>query len=83
MFELPPQTLEPPAIIWQAKSKTRSRSRERTRRAGRPRVNPAYYIGAIVLLSGDGETAQYCEITHQTPDGTWWCLPIQRTATGQ
>mgnify|MGYP000712075165 CR=1 FL=1 len=72
-YDQPPLLIEPPALVHEVrKKKKRNRSD-----APRRRQRKALYVGAIVMLTGDDGNPYACEVTHQTPDGEWWCIPTQ------
>jgi len=61
---------QPPAIVIEAKRrKKRSNSRRSLSRS-------AYYVGAIIILTGDDGEPYKCQLTHQDPTGQWWCVPL-------
>ena len=65
---------EPAAQVWQAKGRKLT-DRSGDRRTQTRRRKRLYYIGAIIVLT-DGDGTEYlCQITHQTPDGKWYCEP--------
>lgn len=80
MIEALAATLEsPPAYHWEAKTRRRkdrrSQDEQQSSNAEPRRFRSGYYIGAIILLSGDDGSEYACRVTHQTPDGQWWCEP--------
>lgn len=70
---LPATTFEPPALVHEVRK--RRKRRDRSDRSQRRR-SAAYAIGAIILLTRDDGSTYECQITHQTPDGQWWCTPL-------
>jgi len=66
----------PPEYIWQAKSRSKSRDRQEQPRTSRSKGKAIFYIGAVILLTDDNGEESQCKITHQTPDGRWWCEPL-------
>ena len=70
--------LEPPALVQEVRKRRRSSS-EQSQRQQSQRRNTALFIGAIVFLTDADGTEYPCEVTHQTPDGQWWCNPVEDT----
>jgi len=68
-----PDLTAPPAHELEVRKRRRSKNREPRRRSG---TNAALFVGAIVVLTGDDGEPYDCQLTHQTPDGQWWCVPL-------
>jgi len=64
----------PPAYVREARRKKRGR-RSSTRRDTR-RINPAFYVGAIIILMDDDGQPYECEITTVTESGDVFCIPL-------
>ena len=62
----------PPVVQLEARKRRRSKSREPRRQRGKT----ALFVGAIVVLTGEDGEPYSCQVTHQTPDGQWWCNPL-------
>jgi len=73
---IPFDLLEQAALVQPARKKSRRSGSDRQSRTTRN----AFFVGAIVLLTGDDGEPYECEVTHQTPDGTWWCQPLKENS---
>lgn len=69
-------TLEPPAIVQDVRKKKRNRRSQR-RPNGQRHGPTGFFVGAIILMTGNDGQPFDCKLTHQTPDGQWWCEPLK------
>lgn len=67
-----PPFIDPPAIVQEVRKRSNGRRNDKTTR----RRNTALFIGAVVVLTDANGTSYECRVTHQTPDGQWWCDPL-------
>ena len=67
----------PPAIVLEARSRSRRKRRDSRDPPRRSRARAAaLFVGAVVILTDDRGQPYSCEIIGQDAEGDWLCLPV-------